>query len=221
MSTVLFNLENVDVVYQDLIALHQVNLKIRSGEKIALVGPSGAGKTTLLHQLFQLRPLECSLIQQHFAHVPQLSVFHNIYMEPLDHYSSPCALQNLVMPRKNLIKKIRPILKAIGMEKKLFTKVEELSGDQQQRVAVGRAIFRDRDILLADEPVAAMEPLERDEILKLIVNTGHTVVMALHPVEFTLKYAQRVVGLYAGEIKFDLPASQVTSDHIIDLYLSC
>ncbi len=221
MNPVLFNLENVDVTYQNRIVLHQVNLEIRSGEKIALVGPSGAGKTTLLHKLFQLRPQECSFVHQHFALVPQLSVFHNIYMERLDYCAIIHKLLSIIKPQKKRIEKIRPILKAVGMEEKLFTKVEELSDDQQQRVAVGRAIFRGKGILLADEPVAAMDPLEGNAILKRIVNTRHTVILALHSVEFTLKYAQRVVGLCGGKIKFDLPADQVTSDHITDLYLPC
>jgi phosphonate transport system ATP-binding protein len=219
LGTLLFNLENVDVANNDLVVLHQVNLQIESGEKVALVGPSGTGKTSLLHTLYQLRPRECAFIQQHFALVPQLSVVHNIHLKSMDYLSIFLRFFKLVIPQKKRKKKIMTVLKKIGMEEKMFEEVGRLSEDQQQRVAVGRAIYQGKPILLADEPVASMDFSLADAILNILIGTEKTVVMALHSVELTLKYARRIVGLSAGRICFDLPVDQVTPDYITDLYL--
>jgi phosphonate transport system ATP-binding protein len=112
------------------------------------------------------------------------------------------------------------ILKKIGMEEKMFVKVGRLSDDQQQQVAVCRALYQDKPILLADEPVAAMNSSQAEATLDILIDTAKTVVMALHSVELTLKYARRIVGLCSGRIRFDLPVNQVTPDDITDLYLS-
>lgn len=220
MSALLFNLKNVDLTCDDLIVLRQVNLQIEAKEKVVLVGPSGAGKTTLLQKLYQLRPHECSFIQQHFALVKQLSVIDNIHLKRLDHFTILFYFINFIKLQKRKVKTVLPILKTIGMEEKMLVKVGRLSEEQQQRVAVGRAIYQAAPILLADEPVATMDPFQADIILSALTNTENTIIMALHSVELTLKYAQRIVGLCAGRIRFDLPKKQVTPDHITDLYLS-
>ena len=222
MSALLFNLKNVDIAYKNLIVLRQVNLQIDAGEKIVLVGPSDAGKTTLLKKLYQLRPQECGFIQQHFDLVKQLSVIDNIHLKRLDHFPIFFHLINIIQPQRRKIKRILPILKTIGMEEKMSAKAGHLSNEQQQRVAVGRAIYQDHPILLADEPVAAMASSQAEVILRALIDTENTIIMALHSVELTLKYAQRIVGLNSGCIRFDLPKEQVTPDHITDLYLrSC
>jgi phosphonate transport system ATP-binding protein len=220
VSALLFNLKNVDLAYDDLIILRQVNLQIEAKEKIVLVGPSGAGKTTLLKRLYQLRPHQSSFIQQHFALVKELSVIDNIYLNRLDHFLRFFHLINVIKPQRRKIKQILPILKTIGLEEKMSTKVGRLSKDQQQRVAVGRAIYQDHSIILADEPIAAMASSIGETIVKDLLDSEKTVIMALHSVELTLRYAQRIVGLGAGRIRFDLPRKKVTPDHITDLYLN-
>jgi phosphonate transport system ATP-binding protein len=220
VSALLFNLKNMDLAYKDLIVLRQVNLQIEKGEKIVLAGPSGAGKTTLLKKLYQLRPQECGFIQQHFAIVKQLSVIDNIHLKRLDHSPIFLRLINFIKFQKRKVKKILPILQTIGLEEKMSAKAGELSDEQQQRLSVGRAIYQNHPILLADEPVAAMASSQAEVILRALINTENTIIMALHSVELTLKYAQRIVGLSAGQIRFDLPKEQVTSDHITDLYLN-
>lgn len=221
MGKLLFNLENVDVTYRDLIVLRQVNLQITQGEKIVIVGPCGAGKTTLLNRLYQLRPSDCAFIHQHFDLAPRISAFHNIYAGREERYSTFYNLLNRIKPQKKVVEEIRSILKTVGMEESLFEKTGRLSDSRQQRVAVGRALYRGSRILLADEPIAALNFLQANAILDLFAETEGTVVMTLHSVELTLKYAHRIVGLCAGRIRFDLPVDQVTPDHITDLYLSC
>ena len=220
MSALLFNLKNADLAYDDLMVLREVNFKIEAKEKIVLVGPSGAGKTTLLNKLYQLRPHECSFIQQHFTLIKQLSVIANIHLKRLDYFPIFFHLINFIEARRRKFNRMLPILKIIGMQEKMSAKVGYLSNEQQQRVAVGRALYQDQPILLADEPVAAMAFSQADIMLSALFNRENTIIMALHSVELTLKYAQRIVGLNAGRIRFDLPRRKVTPDHITDLYLN-
>jgi len=217
----LFTFEHVDVSYGQSPALRDITLQIREGETVALIGASGAGKTTLLNQLYRMRPHDCAFVHQQYALVAQLSVFHNIYIGRLDQRSTWQNLRNLIRPQYRMVNEIRPILNTLGLADKIFSKVGELSGGQQQRVAVGRAMYRGGQVLLADEPVASIDPLQGASVIDLIVNTGKTVVMSLHAVDFARRFGQRIIGLCAGRIQFDLPAAQVTQDHIDALYRSC
>ena len=79
------------------------------------------------------------------------------------------------------------------MEEKIFEKVGAMSGGQQQRVAVARAIYRGEDILLADEPISSVDPLQADTVMEIIIQNTETVVLSLHAVEFALKFAQRIM----------------------------
>jgi phosphonate transport system ATP-binding protein len=167
-----------------------------------------------------MRPDECAFIHQHHPLMPQLSVFHNVYMGGLNCHTTLSNLLNLVKPQKKMIAEVLPVIRSIGMEEKMFVRVEQLTREQKQRVAIGQAIYRNSPILLADEPTASLDPLCVDSILKLIINTDKTVIMVLHSVELTLKFAQRIIGICAGTIQFDLPIDQVTSDNITDLYIS-
>ena len=217
----LFDLQQVDVSYGSQPALKDIRLRIGEGEKVALIGPSGAGKTTLLNKLYEMRADDCAFVHQQYALVPQLSVFHNIYIGRLDRCPTWLNLLNLIKPRKKMIDEVLPILEVLGMTGKLFEKVGALSGGQQQRVAVGRAMYRGGSVLLADEPVASIDPLQGVAILDLIVNTGHTVIMSLHSVAFARRFSQRIIGLCAGRIRFDLPVSQVCQEDIDELYRTC
>lgn len=217
----LFELEHVNVSYEKNPALQDITIRITEGETVALVGPSGAGKSTLLNQFYQMRPDDCAFVHQQYALVPRLSVFHNIYIGRLDRRSTWYNLLNLIKPHKRMIDEVLPILDTLGMMDKIFVKVGSLSGGQQQRVAVGRAMYRGGQVLLADEPVSSIDPLQGEAILNLIVNTGKTVIMALHSVTFARRFGKRIIGLCGGRIKFDLPADQVTQDDINELYLTC
>jgi phosphonate transport system ATP-binding protein len=217
----LFELQHVDVSYAQNPALQDITLEIGEGETVALIGPSGAGKTTLLNKLYQMRADDCAFVHQQYALVPQLSVFHNIYIGRLDRRATWRNLLNLIRPQQRVIDEVMPILDTLGMTEKIFTRVEALSGGQQQRVAVGRAMYRGGRVLLADEPVSSIDPLQGEAVLDLIVHTGKTVVMALHSVGFARRFADRIIGLCAGRIKFDQPAAQLTQTDLDALFLSC
>jgi len=217
----LFHLHNVTVSYAEQRALQDISVAIGEGERVALIGPSGAGKTTLLNKLYTMQADACAFVHQHYALVPQLSVFHNIYMGRLDRRSNWTNLLNLIKPRKQVLQEIKPILDTLGMREKIFTKVEALSGGQQQRVAVGRAMYRGGRVLLADEPVSSIDTLQGEAVLKLILTAGKTVVAALHSVDFARRFFRRIIGLCDGRIRFDLPAERVSQTDIDALYEKC
>ncbi len=214
----LLSLKSEDIAYSDFVALKGITLSIAEGEKVALIGQSGAGKTTLLRRLYQLQPHQCSFIHQHHALVQQLSVFHNIYIGRLDAYSIFRNLRNLIHPLQRTIDEIMPIAKQLGLEDKLFTRTGELSGGQQQRVGIGRALYRGGSILMADEPVSSLDVVQREEVMRCIVNAGKTVVSSLHSINLSQRFFDRIIGLKDRSILFDLPVCSVTEDHIHQLY---
>lgn len=220
-ANLLFDLRNVDVAYERYTALHDISLSIREGETVALIGPSGAGKTTLLNKLYALQSDACAFVHQHYALVPQLSVFHNIFMGQLDRRSTWSNVLNLIKPQQRILSDIYPILETLGLREKIFTKVGALSGGQQQRVAVGRAMYRGGRVLLADEPVSSIDVRQGEAVLDLIVTAGKTVVTALHSVAFARRYCRRIIGLRGGRIRFDLPAHRIAQTDIDALYATC
>lgn len=216
--TSLINLQGESVAYQQTVALKNITLQIDAGEKVAFIGPSGAGKTTLLQTLYDRIPEQSAFVHQHYALVPALSTFHNVYMGRLDRHSTLFNALNLIKPQKKILAEIQPILRTVGIADKVFDKVETLSGGQQQRVAIARAIYRGKPVLLADEPVSSVDPHQADAVLQLIIKQTDTVIMSLHAVSSALKFADRVIGLRDGQIQFDLPAGNVIPEMLQSLY---
>lgn len=204
--------------YAGFVALEDISLQIRSGEKVALIGPSGAGKTSLLKRLYQLKPDRCAFIHQQSSLVPQLSTFHNIYMGRLDHYSWFKNLHTLIRPESERRQEIDEIASKLGLQEKLWMRVGELSGGQQQRVGIGRALYRGGDILMADEPVSSLDVVQGRDIIELITSLGNTVVSALHYVDLSREFFDRIIGLSRNQILFDLPSYRVTDNHLAKLY---
>ncbi|HCY87448.1 MAG TPA: hypothetical protein DHV36_20105 [Desulfobacteraceae bacterium] len=213
-----FSLENETIAYDGFTALEQVSLTILPGEKVALIGKSGAGKTTLLRRLYQLRPSDSAFVHQHHALVPQLSVFHNIYMGRLDRLSVLENIRNLIHPSRARLRQIRPIAATLGLEGKLFEKTCALSGGQQQRVGIGRAIYRGGEVLMADEPVSSLDRVRGEQIIRILTDTSKTVISSLHAVDFARRFFDRVIALGKRRVVFDLPADQVTDDRLRSLY---
>jgi len=214
----IFSLEGEDIGYAGTIALQNVTLSIDEGEKIALIGQSGAGKTTLLRRLYRCETDNCAFIHQHYGLVPQLTVFHNIYMGRIDAFSAMHNLRNLISPMSLHVDEIAPIAGRLGLEKQLFKKVGALSGGQQQRVGIGRALYRGSSVLMADEPVSSLDTVQGEDILSFITNTDKTVISSLHSIELARKYFDRLIGLRNRSISFDLPAENVSSDMLNRLY---
>jgi len=244
-STPIFELENVSRHFGDLQALTDINLRIYPGERVALVGPSGAGKSTLINllngsilpsqgtlrvlsrDLVRLSPRELQRVQrlvgtiyQQFHLVDNLRVIHNINAGHLGSWSFPKAAFSLLWPQD--VETASHALTQVGISEKLYERTDRLSGGQQQRVALARVLVQDPTAILADEPISNIDP-ERsrgimDLLQKLSAETGKTLVVSLHAIEFAYSHFQRVIGLRQGRILFDAPPVQVTPGVVKKLY---
>jgi phosphonate transport system ATP-binding protein len=238
-----FILDGVTKVYGQVVALAPLSLEIGRGERVAVIGPSGSGKTTLLHLLGGIvqrdlgqiwihgRPLshlrfgremarQVGTIHQQFDLVPHLAVIHNVLAGRLGQWSLARSLASLVSPRERHL--AISALERVGIPHKAYERASRLSGGEQQRVAVARLLVQDPSIILADEPVASLDPARAEDLLRLLCDVasdgGKTLVASLHIVAHVRSYFSRVIGLRNGEVQFDVPATKVTEGMLNTLY---
>lgn len=207
--------------YENLTILKNISLSIQKGERVALLGKSGSGKSTLLKKLYELNSTNISYIPQELSLVDGLSVFHNVYISKLDSYSTLYNIRNLIKPAQKEIGNISPILKELHVDDMIFKKCGELSGGQKQRTAIARSISQNRDILLADEPISALDEFVTQKVLDCIFKRFKTIVCALHNVEIALGHFDRVIGIKDGKIVLDKQCNQITQDDTKQLYYVC
>jgi len=241
-----YRLEKVTKVFDHrLVAVDEIDLRVQSGERAALIGPSGAGKTTLfrmlnctlrptagklwingdevvtLHgkRLRQVRRKIGTIYQQHNL-VPRLKVAHNVLAGNLGQWSTVRSLISLVRPVD--LEMAYRALRQVGIEEKIFTRTDELSGGQQQRVAIARVLIQDPEVILADEPVSSVDPSLATVIVKLLLEiserTRKTLLMNLHSVDLALAYFPRVIGIKNGKALFDLSPDKVSDSLLEELY---
>ncbi len=215
----MIELKNVSTGYNGHNVLHDISLRIDSGERIALVGESGAGKSTLLKLLYERCPEETALVPQPLGLVNALSVFHNVYMGRLHRNSVWWNIRNLLRPAKAEVEAVQEVLVQLRLDDDMFSSVGELSGGQQQRTAVGRALYRGCNVLLGDEPVSAVDEHQARGILESINERIETVVLAMHDRELALTYADRVIGVRDGRIKLDRPTRGMKPADLDAVYL--
>ncbi|MEC7490418.1 MAG: ATP-binding cassette domain-containing protein [Pseudomonadota bacterium] len=214
----LLELREDNVGYNGASVLRELNLTIEAGERIALVGESGSGKTTLLNLIYSRLGGSAALVPQELGLVQALSVFHNVYMGRLHQHSVWRNLRNLFLPLKADIRLVLPLLITLRLDDKIHASVGELSGGQQQRTAVGRALFHPGDVLIADEPVSAVDEHQAREILNAITSNKQTVVLAMHDRALAIEFADRLIGIRGGLIVLDKPASGMKTSDLDHLY---
>lgn len=224
-------------------ALRGVSLTVEAGETVALVGPSGAGKTTLLRVLAGTirpdrgtvhlfgRPLSglrpgpeltslVGLMPQRLHLVPQLAVKHNVQAGLLGRWGILRSLAALLFPLEH--PGALEAIGRVGLADKLHVRVGRLSGGEQQRVALARLLVQDPRILLADEPIASLDPARSDDLLELLVGLARgeerTVVTSLHEPAFARRHFGRLIALRDGEVVFDAPAHEVNEDDLAAVY---
>ena len=223
-------------------ALRGVNLKVKRGEFLSILGPSGSGKTTLLRSINGLEKIEngkiffdnekidenslsdvqkkTGMIFQDFNLVNNLSAINNVLTGLLNSSSKFLSMFYLFTKEQKL--EALQSLETVGLLKKAYKRADELSGGQRQRVGIARAIIKKPLLLLADEPVASLDPKAAELIMSLLKKVNKelniTVICNLHQVDLASKYSDRVVGLLDGEIKFDQPASNIDKMGINQIY---
>ena len=223
-------------------ALRGVNLNVKKGEFLTILGPSGSGKTTLLRSINGLEKIEkgkilfekeeindfslpevqkkTGMIFQDFNLVNNLSAINNVLTGLLNSSSKFLSMFYLFTKEQKL--KALQALETVGLLHKAYNRVDELSGGQRQRVGIARAIIKRPILLLADEPVASLDPKAADLIMSLLkkINKEYkiTVVCNLHQVDLAMKYSDRIVGLLEGQIMFDQIASNVEKKSINQIY---
>jgi phosphonate transport system ATP-binding protein len=229
--------------YERKIALSSLSFIVEKGELIALIGPSGAGKTTLLNLLATIlqpdsgevivdgkpitqyadqkkRAKKIGIIRQQFDLVGQLAVIHNVLAGRLADWGFFKSLFSLFIPQEKQV--AMKALERVGLPDKAYERTSNLSGGEQQRVALARLLMQKPEIILADEPVASLDPARADDILDMLTKIAkeehQTVIASLHSVEYARKYFTRLIALKNGELFFDLPAEQVTDEQLQDLY---
>ncbi|WP_346795921.1 ATP-binding cassette domain-containing protein [Halomonas sp. Bachu 37] len=205
--------------YGEVRVLGPLSLTLAPGEHVALVGKSGAGKSTLLALMYdRWRDQGAALMPQELGLVPTLSVFHNVYMGRLDRHSWWRNLLTLVRPRHRDIAAISALLETLGIADKCWTLCGELSGGQRQRVAAARSLYQAGRVLLADEPVSALDGPQAAQVMEVLVETYPASVLAMHDLELALRFSSRVVGIQGGEIAIDQPSHRLVAADLMSLY---
>jgi phosphonate transport system ATP-binding protein len=228
-------------------ALQGIDLRLAAGERVAVIGPSGAGKTSLIRLLgcalrptagrvellgnnpWQLSAPELRRLRARIGTIhqappipPRLRVITAILAGRLGSWPAWKGLASLLYPAD--IAGARAALARLDLADRLFDRCDRLSGGQLQRVGIARVLYQQPQLILADEPVSALDPMLADAALGQIVadaeQRGATVLASLHAVDLALKWFPRVIGLRNGEVAFDLPAGDVSSEMLGELYAS-
>lgn len=224
-------------------ALHAVDLNIHHGEMVALLGPSGSGKSTLLRHLSGLITGDKSAgshiellgrtvqrksrantgyIFQQFNLVNRLSVLENVLIGALG--STPFWRTCFSWFTGEQKQRALQALTRVGMVHFAHQRVSTLSGGQQQRVAIARALMQQAKVILADEPIASLDPesarIVMDTLRDINQNDGITVVVTLHQVDYALRYCERIVALRQGHVFYDGSSQQFDNERFDHLYRS-
>lgn len=238
--------KNVNKRYPNgVIGLDNINLEIKQGEFVSIVGLSGAGKSTLMRTINRMHDItsgdilidgqsivnlkhaelrhlrrKIGMIFQNFNLVKRSSVQKNVLCGRVGYYPTWKSTLGLFSKADKL--KAIEALKRVNMAEKIYTRVDQLSGGQQQRVAIARTFMQDPQIILADEPIASLDPVTTKEVMddlkKLNRDFGITVIANLHSVPLALEYSDRIVGLRTGKLVYDQPISAVSEADFEQIY---
>ncbi|MFG0250700.1 MAG: phosphonate ABC transporter ATP-binding protein [Phycisphaeraceae bacterium JB051] len=244
----MLHMQNVSVTFPPNVrALDNVNLQFRQGQFTVLLGQSGAGKSTLLRCLNLLQSPTQGLVvgdddqclsglsktsprlREHRRHTAMVFQMHQLILRQsavknvmVGMLATQRAYQSLLPNSKANLQWAMQCLERVDLLEKARTRCDQLSGGQRQRVGIARALAQRPRYLLADEPVASLDPGTANKVLSLIQKVCHqdhiTAIVSLHQVELARAYAQRVIALADGQVIFDGPPNELSDDHLSRIY---
>ena len=226
-------------------ALKDINLTIEQGEFVAIIGLSGAGKSTLIRTINRMHDItdgtltvdgvnvmelkgarlrqfrrNIGMIFQSFNLVTRTTVIKNVLTSRVPELPFWRALLG-AYPKKDKLEALEALDK-VGILDKAFVRADQLSGGQQQRVALARTLAQNPKIILADEPVASLDPVTAKQVMddfrRINREMNISVLINIHQVDLALQYADRVIGIKAGEVVYDGPASEVNEAVLAEVY---
>ncbi|HEY0052424.1 MAG TPA: phosphonate ABC transporter ATP-binding protein [Caulobacteraceae bacterium] len=230
-------------------ALDGVSVEVGEGEMVALIGPSGSGKSTLLRSITGLQPIDAGkgtisvfgtpvqkngrltgdvrkvrarlgMIFQQFNLVGRLTLFSNVMLGALARVGGINSLLGWWPAAEK--RRAMEALHRVGVSDYAAQRANTLSGGQQQRGAIARAIVQGAEAILADEPVASLDPVSARKVMEILVELnkrdGLGVIVTLHQVDYAIRYCDRVIALKAGKIVYDGPSTGLDTKQLIDIY---
>jgi phosphonate transport system ATP-binding protein len=230
-------------------ALNGVSVEVKAGEMVALIGPSGSGKSTLLRSITGMQTIDSGkgtievfgqtvqkngritgsvrqarqklgMIFQQFNLVGRLSLFSNVMLGALGRLPAWQGFFGL-WPAQDK-RRAMEALHRVGVSDYAAQRANTLSGGQQQRGAIARALVQGAQAILADEPVASLDPVSARKVMELLVELnqrdGLGVIVTLHQVDYAIRYCERVIALQAGKIVYDGPSTGLDTQRLIEIY---
>ena len=226
-------------------AVDEVDLNTTTPQMIGIIGPSGAGKSTFLRMINRLTPAtsgkilvddrdilklegaekrawqrDCAMIFQQFNLVPRLDVITNVMLGRLNRHSNLKSIFSIFSKKE--INQAFNALSRLGIAEQALKRADNLSGGQQQRVAIARALTQEPKMILADEPIASLDPMSAQVVMQALreINErdGLPVICNLHTLDTARSYCDRVVGMRQGKVVFDGPPTELSRDVVRDIY---
>ena len=238
--------DHVSKTYENGVkGLIDVNLTINDGDFVSIIGLSGAGKSTLLRAINRLNEItegeitingesvtkadkkqlrlirrKIGLISQQFNLVKRSTVQKNVLSGRLGYYSTMKSILGLFTKEDYML--CNEVLEKVGLADRLHERCDNLSGGQQQRVSIARTLAQQADIILADEPVASLDPVTSVEIMEELKNINETmnktIIVNIHSVELAKQFSSRIIALQDGKLVFDGKPEELTNEVLTMIY---
>lgn len=246
MAKALLSIRNLKKIYdKQTYALKGIDLDVHPGEFIVIIGPSGAGKSTFIRCINQMIPIseghvifdgehmekvrgkklreqraKIGMIFQHYNLINRVNVIKNVLFGRLGNMSLAKSIFSLYSEADK--QEAYNLLKKVGLEEHIYKRADALSGGQMQRVGICRAIVQNPKLLLADEPIASLDPksakIVMQQIKEITTERQLTCIVNLHQVDYAKKYATRIVGIKNGKVVFDGKPIHLTDSMIDYIY---